>query len=335
MSRCRCQPARRRHGRLPTPDLPAAVRLVALLIAGLLLPLACGPKPPWFTDSAASRPAVADQATSDATADTAAPPAADAPADPIAENAEPPPPTVAAPAQITLEVTRIEAPRGAFANNDELWRMLDELATDPNVLLTARENGFRYALARQAVRPAFLEKLETIAGVRVARDFGVPRTEGPLELELTSTDQDWSVFYFEPAGGMSGKSFDASRPYLNIEYSMQTGDSALVELKVTPELRGQPGPPQYVKQDGQYILKSEYRGERFGPLAASLTLPMGAALVIGPTAKVHELPLLGKPFFVAGNADEVRENLFVLIPRAVGPAADTARSPADSTETDQ
>lgn len=241
-------------------------------------------------------------------------------------------PAAAETTQITLEVTRIEAPRGAFANDEELWRMLDELATDPNVLLTARENGFRYALARQAVRPLFLERLEAIAGVRVARDFGVPRSDGPLELELTTTDQDWSVFYFEPGGGMSGKSFDASRPYLNIEYSIQVGDSARVELKVTPELRGQPGPPQYVKQEGQYILKSEYRGERFGPLAASLTLPMGAALVIGPTAKVHELPLLGKPFFVAGNADEIRENLFVLIPRAVGEASDATRPPTDSNE---
>jgi len=310
-----------------TLERARSIRAPALLFVMVTLTACCVPKPGMSTDPAAT--AARNDAPPAETADPVGPPV---PTDSAQESNGELPTTAGAPATvaepqseaaveggaITLEVMRFDAARGEFSGNAALWSMLEELPGDPNSLLTARENGFRYAVAQRVVRPELQQFLERMTGVTMARDHGVPRTDGPIELDLSNSDQDLSVFLFDPSGGMSGRSFDRSRPILDVECLPEPGRPGVIRMAVTPEIRGEPGPPRYVREQEQFLLKPEYRGERFKELTVTLTLPIDGALIIGPTPRVHELPILGRPFLVRGEAEAAREGLYVLIPRIDG-----------------
>lgn len=210
---------------------------------------------------------------------------------------------------------RIEAPAGSFGGKFGIWELLDEAPAPASETVMLRENGFRYAIGSAAARTLAKARLESLPGLRVARDRALPGDDRPVEIEVTDAPRDLAAFFFDAAGRMRGLSFDAARPYFQVRFKVASLPGRRIQLRVTPELREPPGPLQYVKTPTGYRRDPEYRGRVFETLALTIGLADGEFLVVGPAPEVRSMPLLGTPFFVAGEADAARENLYVFIPQ--------------------
>jgi hypothetical protein len=212
---------------------------------------------------------------------------------------------------LRLDVLRLEAPKGTFSGNQAFWNLLDEMVVEPNMLLTLRENGFRYGVASPAARDAVKALLDQDTGVTVAWDRARPRPDLPVELVLRTFDRDMTLFCFDRLGRMSGASFVEARPYLSVEMHIDPAEPASTMVRIVPEVREPPGPIEYVRTPTGFRPQPQYRGRVFDALVLERTLTDGQALIVGPTADVHRLPILGRPFFIG---EEGRESLFVFSP---------------------
>lgn len=225
--------------------------------------------------------------------------------------------------RLTIEfvVYRIWAPPGTFAKGDEPWSLAtgDSPPAEPTLRWTA--NGFRMAVGRASDRPALQRYLESIEDRKVAEDRTQPDDRRALEIELGAGPAQTTLFCYGPDGRLSGRDFESPKAILRLNYELHALNLREMIVQATPELEEPPGPMKWtIDADGRAREVPQERRHLFGDLAVSVKVPENGFLMIGPTDAAHEMPILGRAFFVdyggkpTGSDEERRESLYIITP---------------------
>ncbi len=226
---------------------------------------------------------------------------------------------------VEFQVHRVSAPRGAFAEQSQLWGIVTGGLPRASEALQLQANGIKAAIGRESDRSALLTWLEQIDAPRVADDRILPDEARLVEIEFGDCAPRENVFYYDHEGALRGQEFVEARARLKMLYEMRTTNLREIWLHVVPELEEPPGAPKWeLLDDGTARQVPQRRVKTFEHLAFSARIPEGGFLLLGPTESVYRTPLLGRTFFVeAFSASETprsaplgddRENLYIISP---------------------
>ena len=216
--------------------------------------------------------------------------------------------------QLAFQVYRLDLPIvGDSRQSLKLWNHVDELRTDPeNVALRAR-SGLRIGAFSQSAWPAIRAILDA-ADARVHREQVSAPSGLPLTLEIGLVDKDESIFSYSSGGRLVGKTFDAGKKLILVDYAVYAAMGGRVDLQVSFEIRHDRGVTTWERQDGVLRQVPAYDSHVFSDLAAVMALNPGESLLIGPSAEARNNFLLGSRFFGYSRAGRQFEKLIIVTP---------------------
>ncbi len=222
---------------------------------------------------------------------------------------------------IEFLVYRVWARPGTFSARSEPWTLATGEAPAAEEALRLAANGFRLAVGRGSDRSALQRFLESIEDRKVAEDRTTPDDRRALEIELGAGPAVSTLFFYAPDGSLSGRDFDSPKGILRLNYELHALNLREMVLRAVPEIEEPPGPVKWViGDDGTAREVPQERRMTFEEFAVKVKLPENGFLMIGPTDAVHDMPLLGRAFFVdyggkpEGIESELRESLYIISP---------------------
>ncbi len=222
---------------------------------------------------------------------------------------------------VDFKVHRISGSPGSFGTDSRLWKIMTVGLPDAEASLRLSANGFRVAVGRESDRPALRAFIEDVGELHTVMDRVTPDASKSVYLELGPCDSHQSVFFYDRQGNLHGLGFVNATARFRLAFEMRSSNLKEVWLRLLPELREPPGPPQWKKgPDGEYYQAPEQRGRSFVELAFSAKIPEGGFLLLAPTPEVHERPLLARPFFTDARPDRPgtttvgRESIYIISP---------------------
>ena len=219
---------------------------------------------------------------------------------------------------VDIKVHRISGSPGSFGTDSPLWKIMTIGLPDAEASLRLSANGFRAAVGRESDRPALKSFIEDVGDLRTAMDRVTPDASKSVYLELGPCDSRQSVFFYDRRGDLHGLGFVNATARFKLAFEMRSSNLKEVWLRLVPELREPPGPPQWKKgPNGEFHQVPEERGRSFGELAFSARIPEGGFLLLAPTPVIRERPLLAKPFFTRARPDaaaDERESIYIISP---------------------
>jgi len=222
---------------------------------------------------------------------------------------------------VDFNVHRISGSPGSFGADSALWKIMTVGLPNAEAALRLSANGFRVAIGRESDRPALKSFIEDVGDLHTAMDRVTPDASKSVYLELGPCDAQQSVFFYDAQGGLHGLGFVNATARFKLAFEMRSSNLKEVWLRLLPELREPPGPPQWKKgPDGEYHQVPEERGRSFAELAFSARIPEGGYLLLAPTPAVRQRPLLAKPFFISSRAGRPdadaaeRESIYIISP---------------------
>lgn len=239
---------------------------------------------------------------------------------------------------VDFKVHRISGSPGSFGTDSPLWKIMTVGLPDAEASLRLSANGFRVAVGRESDRPALKAFIEDIGDLHTAVDRVTPDASKSVYLELGPCDSRQSVFFYDRQGDLHGLGFVDATARFKLAFEMRSSNLKEVWLRLLPELREPPGPPQWKKgADGEFHQTPEQRGRSFVELSLAAKIPEGGFLLLAPTPAVHERPLLARPFFInarparPGNGAVGRESIYIISPIVRSLTQGASGRPAESS----
>lgn len=238
---------------------------------------------------------------------------------------------------VQFSVIRVSAPKGTFTEDDAHWRMISTPLPSADTAARIQDNGFRAAIGTESDGEALRRWLEEIEDRRLAVDHLRPNASRLVEIDLGPCEPRQSVWHIDRGGNLHGRLFIDARAKFKLAYEIRSADFEQVWIQLMPEIEEPPGPLTWeiTPQGARQIRKQ--RRHPFRDLVVEAMIPKGGFLLLGPTADVHEQPLLARPFFVQylagedGRQVQTRESAYIIRPTVTaspgGPAALEGQGP--------
>lgn len=199
---------------------------------------------------------------------------------------------------IEFSVLRISAPRGAFTEDERIWKLVTGSLPRAASTLHLADNGFRASVGRNSDRGALRRFLDSLPELRTALDHATPDTSRLVELEVGRCDHRQTVFYYEEGGRLRGLDFEDAQASFLVTFEMRSVNLREVWLSLTPELEEPPRQKKWViTEQGAREVPVE-RKHVFTAITLNVNVPEDGFLLLGPTRTVYDRPLLGRPFFI-------------------------------------
>ncbi len=221
---------------------------------------------------------------------------------------------------IEFSVLRISAPRGAFTEDDRIWKLVTGSLPQAASTLHLADNGFRASVGRNSDRRALRRFLDSLPELRTALDHATPDTSRLVELEVGRCDLRQTVFYYEEGGRLRGLDFENAQASFLVTFEMRSVNLREVWLSLTPELEEPSRQKKWViTEQGAREVPVE-RKHAFTAITLNVNVPEDGFLLLGPTRTVYDRPLLGRPFFIEKTVDREdgsiswRESVYVVSP---------------------
>lgn len=220
---------------------------------------------------------------------------------------------------VRFSVLRVSAPKGTFTVNDGPWKLVTAPVQSGELALRMKDNGFRAAVGAESDREPFLRYLEQVAEPRTALDEFTPNESRLVELDFGPCDARQSVCHIDHMGKLHGRTFEDARALLTIEYEMRSTSLDEIWIRLMPAILEPPGPWKWEITELGARQVQEERRYAYRDLLFEAKIQEGGFLLLGPTADLYELPLLGKLYFLqpalnANGRPEARETIFVISP---------------------
>ncbi len=224
--------------------------------------------------------------------------------------------------QITLEfrIHRFSAEAGAFSSNTALWRIVTGTLPDAQMAMRLADNGFIAVVGRESDRVRLREWLDGLEDIRSVVDMAVPDISRKVEVELGGKQPRRTIFHFGKSGSLHGLDLANAQAKLELGFELRAADFTEVLLTVVPVMEEPPGRPKWVMTPDGAMEVPQERRHPFHDLGFSVEISEGGFLLLGPTAMVYDLPLLGRPFFleppteVQSLKESRRESIYVISP---------------------
>jgi hypothetical protein len=221
---------------------------------------------------------------------------------------------------VEFTVLRYSAPRGTFSSDEDIWKLVDGPLPDAATALHLADNGFRAAIGRHSDREGLRAFFGGIGELRSVLDHARPDVSRHVELDLGPCPPRLVVFHYELGGRLRGLDFVKARAKLRFAFEMRSLNLHEVWLELVPVIEEPPEPPKWViTEEGAQQVPQERR-HVFADLAFAAKIPEGGFLLLGPTAAVHDRPLVARPFFLEASKEAAagfaghRESTYVISP---------------------
>lgn len=222
---------------------------------------------------------------------------------------------------VHFRVHLVTAPHGTFGNQSRLWSIAATPTADAAGALRQRSNGFLAAVGRESDRPALMEFLDSIDGVKLKMDEVTPDVDKPIVVELGSLGPLCTVFHFDRRGALHGSELMGAVARLILKFDIRSSNLKDVWLEVVPEVEEPPLTTKWVRQpDGELREFPEERKQTFTDMTIAAQIPGGGFLVIGGADRERLRPVLGTVFFTEQQAEGPksqgtdRDRIYVISP---------------------
>ncbi|MCZ6682180.1 MAG: hypothetical protein O7B26_03290 [Planctomycetota bacterium] len=220
---------------------------------------------------------------------------------------------------VRFSVFRVSAPKGTFTFDDRMWKLVDSPIQSAALAMRMKDNGFRAAVGAKSDREPFLRYVEQIAEARNDLEVFTPSESRLVEIDFGPCDDRQSVCHIDRMGNLHGRTFEDARALLILEYEMRSASLDEVWIRLMPAIQEPPGPWKWEITELGARQVQEERRYAYRDLVFEAKIQDGGFLLLGPTADLYELPLLGRPYFLQPSVDangrpEERETIFVISP---------------------
>jgi hypothetical protein len=262
------------------------LRLIALALVLLTLPIACAAKP---------RQPMADSAINPA---------------PVTDADIPQPSAYPTPPQfISVYMDQFYLPYGFMNKSDPFWKQLDEDAVDVDTYDLLYKNGLRVGHANVSTWPRCLEYIDRrTTRVQRGRFMSISGVDG-LPIDMTAQMPEETLFYFDQ-NGLTGRSFDLCTNRLAFAFQWELHAQDVIHITVCPLVNVQRRRMQYFLADDapeDAFQKDEYLyGLRF-----HADLAPGEFLVIGTSPRADDPTRVGNRFLIHDGPTDRYESLLI------------------------
>jgi len=216
---------------------------------------------------------------------------------------------------LQFDVLRVDLPVDGLHHSRKVWNHVDELRYEAQLAALLARNGIRIGAASADAWPALRTIFES-GRARVQEAHRVVQTPAPLTLELSPMVEPETIFTFDRAGHLAGRTYPTGKRLVQIDYLVHPERDGSTDLNVRLEIREPLGPGDWRIGDGLLQEAPTHRSYVFSSLEVLLTLRPGEFLVIGPSAAAGRTEyLVGGRFFTGERDGERYETLFCVSPR--------------------
>ena len=215
---------------------------------------------------------------------------------------------------LAFQVYRLDLPIvGDSRHSLKLWNHVDELRADPESVALRSRSGLRIGAFSRSAWPAIRAILDA-ANARVHREQVSAPAGVPLKLEIGLIDKGESIFSYSSGGRLVGKTFEAGKKLILVDYAVYAAMGGRVDLQVSFEVRHDRGVTTWERQDGILRQVPAFDSNVFSDLTAVMALNPGESLLIGPSAEAKNDFLLGSRFLGYRRGGRRFEKLIIVSP---------------------
>lgn len=197
--------------------------------------------------------------------------------------------------QLHFDVMHVELPIDRVRHSAKIWNHVDELQVDPQQCALLGRNGLRIGVATADAWPAIQAVLDAHDARSTRRQHAV-QSGYPLTLDVGGVEGGETIFSYDGQGNLAGTTFGGGRKYIHVDYAVSADDSGRITLKVLPEVHVESAQKRWEATGGVVQEQASYEGRVYRELSASVCLPPGRFLVIGPSPQADIGYLLGSRF---------------------------------------
>lgn len=217
-------------------------------------------------------------------------------------------------ARMRFDVVRVDLPITDLRHSAKVWNHVDELRCQADQAAHLARNGVRVGVASSAGWPAMHAIFDACkAEIRRASRFVDPRL--PLTLEVGTITASESIFSYDRADRLVGKTFDAGEKLVHIGYRVHPELNGCTDVTVAFEVRRDRGVMEWQQVGGVIREVPAFDRHIFADLSALLSLNPGEFLVIGPAQHAAGEYLLGSRFLTVTKGGDRYETLYCITPQ--------------------
>ena len=215
--------------------------------------------------------------------------------------------------QLGFEVVRIDLPVQSVRHSRKIWNHVDELRIEPELVARLARNGMRLGAVSREGWPA-IDAILDAAGAQSSTQRMPPQMQAPLIIEVAKVAPRESIFRYDEADRLVGKTFAGGRKILTVDYAYHPELGGATSLRVRLEIRRELGTMTWEQRDGVIRQVPAVDRHEFSELTARLMLNPGESLLIGPSEKADNAYLVGSRFFSGDRDGTPSETLMRITP---------------------
>lgn len=216
--------------------------------------------------------------------------------------------------QINFDILRVDFPLESTRHSLKVWNHVDRGCLEPRTVSRLARNGLRVGVANPDAWPA-VQAILSASRARVNRQEWEGQTGLPVVAALGSIPEPESIFSYDDAGRLNGKTFSAGEKLMQLDYAVLAQAGGAVETRLTFEVRHDRGEMTWESAGGVVRQVPAYDRHIFTDLAAAMIVPPGATLVIGPDERAAQEYLVGARFLEHDVDGAAHETMYFITPR--------------------
>jgi hypothetical protein len=216
-------------------------------------------------------------------------------------------------AMVHLDIYMIDLPAGTVSGNREFWKRLDEDAPGSATAQRLNRNGVRCGVAPRTEGLYFSQFFDKQPHppARRSRVDGIATESIPLEMEKKFDQQD--LFFFNAAGELEGRSYEAGENQLSLTFGPTPRDPNSVRMTLCPVVTSEKTRTEFTPLNQQYDL-AYHDVDRIYDLGLTVDVPGDSFMVIAPSPDAARRSSLGGCFLTTTDKSQRMEQVIVIVP---------------------
>ncbi len=228
----------------------------------------------------------------------------------------------AAPLAAQVSVLHVQVPVGQAAAAEAVWNHLRQDVLDADTRYRLALNGIRVGVGSVRWWEPIRLVLDAIPGHRVAFSQPLRVPQGfPVQLELSETKPQETIFVVASDGVLSGQTFTDARHVLRIELRADPGHADRVRVRVVPEIHRDHEGWRWVRTESGLWQVPDVEQTALVGAGFEVSLGPGQLLLLAATPDATMRGLVGSAFFRMRGPDGAYNSYVFIRPEVISPEA--------------
>lgn len=211
------------------------------------------------------------------------------------------------------DVLRAELPTEPVRHSAKIWNHVDELRVESGSASSLVRNGIRAGVGAAGSWDS-IQAILSVAAARTETSRHVLRGDAPLTLELGTLPAAATVFSYDHAGRLSGRTVPPGERLIHIDHLLHPAAFGALELGMLLEIRHDRGAMEWRSVGGIIRQVPAYDRVRFPEVELKVSVGPGEFLVIAPDSRVGHRYLPGGGFLLTERDGMVYETVLCITP---------------------